>query len=192
MTDPETLHRLVDALPESQRGTVEDYLRALLEKPYSHLSPPLKGVQELYDTDFDAWAQQQAVALRAKNWAALDFEHLAEEVEELRKTERKAVRSQLRRLTSHLLKWAYQPARRSDSWQATILDARRLVADWLEEDGSLTRELPDLFAWAYPRARREAAKDTGLALVTFPEVCPWTLTQCLDEDFWPEVQEPVP
>jgi Domain of unknown function DUF29 len=191
MTDPETLHRLVDALPESHRGAVEDYLRALLAKALADLhgkasSPPLKGVQELYDADFDAWAQAQAAALRAKNWAALDFEHLAEEVEELRKTERKAVRSQLRRLTSHLLKWAYQPARRSDSWQATITDARRLVADWLEEDGSLTQELPALFAWAYPRARREAAKDTRLPLATFPEDCPWLIEQVLDEDFWPE------
>jgi hypothetical protein len=139
-----------------------------------------------YDTDFYAWAQQQAAALRAKDWAALDLEHLAEEVEELRKTEAKAVQSQLRRLTSHLLKWAYQPVRRSDSWEAMILDARRLVADWLEEDGSLTRELPALFAWAYPRARREAAKDTELPLATFPEVCPWTVAQVLDEDFWPE------
>jgi len=139
-----------------------------------------------YDTDFYAWAQQQAAALRAKDWAALDVEHLAEEVDDLRKTERKAMRSQLRRLTSHLLKWAYQPTRCGESWQTTILDARRLVADGLEENGSLTRELPALFAWAYPRARREAAKDTGLSLATFPEVCPWSVAQVLDEDFWAE------
>src|SRR5262245_7543668 len=102
-----------------------------------------------YDTDFYAWAQTQAAALRAKNWAVLDIEHLAEEVEDLRKTERMAVRSQLRRLTSDLLKWVYQPARRSDSWQTTILDVRRLVAHWLEENGSLSRELPTSAEWAY-------------------------------------------
>jgi len=34
--------------------------------------------------------------LRAKDWAALDVEHLAAEVDDLRKTERRAVRSQLR------------------------------------------------------------------------------------------------
>jgi hypothetical protein len=140
----------------------------------------------LYDTDFYAWAQQQAAALRATDWAALDVEHLAEAVEDLRKTERKAVRSQRRRLSSHLLKWAYQPTRRGESWQMTSLDARRLVADGLEENGTLTRELPALCAWAYPRARREAAKDTGLPLATFPEACPWVVAQVLDEDFWPE------
>jgi hypothetical protein len=51
----------------------------------------------LYDTDFDAWTQQQAAALRVKAWNQLDVEHLAEEVEGLRKTERNALRSQLRR-----------------------------------------------------------------------------------------------
>jgi hypothetical protein len=140
----------------------------------------------LYDTDFDAWARQQAKALRMKDWAALDIEHLAEEVEELRRSERKAVRSQLRRLMSHLLKWRHQPRRRGESWQATIIDARRLLADDLEDSPTLTRELPVLLAWAYPRARREAAKDTGLPLATFPEVCPWTQEQLLDEEFWPE------
>jgi len=65
----------------------------------------------LYDTDFDTWAQQQAEVLRRKDWAALDIEHLAEEVEELR----------------------------SDSWQATIVDARRLLADALEDSLSLAR-----------------------------------------------------
>ncbi|MGH8056718.1 MAG: DUF29 domain-containing protein, partial [Candidatus Entotheonellia bacterium] len=142
----------------------------------------------LYDTDFDTWAQQQAEVLRRKDWAALDIEHLAEEVEELRKSERKAVRSQLRRLMSHLLTWHSQPQRRSDSWQATIVDARRLLADALEDSLSLARELTALADSAYPRARREAAKDTGLPLTTFPEACPWSISQLQDEDFWPPAE----
>jgi Domain of unknown function DUF29 len=139
-----------------------------------------------YDTDFYAWAQQQAQALRAKDWAALDLDHLAEEVEDLRKTERRAVRSQLRLILSHLLKWVYQPARRGESWRSTIANGRVLVQEDLEDLPSLAAELETLAAWAYPRARRDAAKDTGLPLATFPEVCPWPLAQVLDENFWPE------
>jgi hypothetical protein len=126
----------------------------------------------LYDTDFDAWAQQQAAALRAKAWDQPDIAHLAEEVEDLRKTERDALRSQLRRLTSHLLEWHYQPEKRSESWQATIRDARGLLEDGLETSPSLKGQLDTLLAWAYPRARRQTAKDTGLPLATFPETCP--------------------
>jgi hypothetical protein len=123
--------------------------------------------------------------LRDKDWAALDVEHLAEEVDDLRQTERKAVRSQLHRLTSRLLKWAHQPGRRSDSWQITIDDARRLVADWLDDGRGLAELLPTLLAEAVPRARREAAKDTGLPLATFSGACPWSIAQVLDEDFGP-------
>jgi hypothetical protein len=68
-----------------------------------------------YETNFDAWAAQQAAALRAKDWAALDLEHLAEEVEDLRKVERHAICSRLHLAVSHLLKWRYQPERRSES-----------------------------------------------------------------------------
>jgi hypothetical protein len=139
-----------------------------------------------YDTDFYAWAAQQAAALRAKDWAALDLEHLAEEVEDLRKTERRAVRSQLRLILSHLLKWIAQPPRRTESWRSTITNGRVIVQEDLEDLPTLARELPDLCTWAYPRARRDAAKETGLPLTAFPEVCPWPVEQVLDEDFFPE------
>ena len=139
-----------------------------------------------YDADFYAWAQAQAAALRAKDWAALDLEHLAEEVEELRKTERREVRSQLRLILSHLLKWVAQPDKRTDSWRSTIANGRVLVQEDLEDIPSLARELPELLTWAYPRARRDAAKDTGLPLTAFPDPCPWPPEQVLREDFWPE------
>jgi hypothetical protein len=138
-----------------------------------------------YDTDYYAWAQAQAAALRAKDWAALDVDHLAEEVEDLRKTERRAVRSQLRLILSHLLKWSHQPDKRTDSWRSTIANGRVLVQEDLEDLPSLAPELPALVTWAYLRARRDAAKDTRLPLTTFPEVCPWTVAQVRDEDFWP-------
>jgi hypothetical protein len=139
-----------------------------------------------YDSDFYQWAHQQAQALRAKDWAALDIEHLAEEVEDLRKTERRGVRSQLQLILSHLLQWLYQSDKRTDSWRSTIANGRVLVQEDLEDSPSLAHDFPELFAWAYPRARRDAAKQTRLPLVTFPESCPWPLEQVLDEDFWPE------
>jgi hypothetical protein len=139
-----------------------------------------------YETDFYAWTQAQAQALRAKDWAALDLEHLAEEVEDLRKTERRGVRSQLRLIMSHLLKWRYQPDKRTESCRGTIANGRVLVQEDLEDLPSLAPEMETLAAWAYPRARRDAAKETDLPLATFPEVCPWPPAQVLDADFWPE------
>ena len=51
-----------------------------------------------YETDFYAWAQQQAKAIRTKDVAVLDIEHLAEEVEDLGRAVWKGIGSQMERL----------------------------------------------------------------------------------------------
>lgn len=142
----------------------------------------------LYDIDFDAWLQHQAEALRAKNWSALDIDHLAEEVEEVRKSERRAVRSHWRLLWLHLLKWTYQPQGRDRygaSWQASITYTRAFIVASLEESPSAKAELSRLAEDAYPWARQRAAQETHLPLTTFPERCPWTVEQGLDDAFLP-------
>jgi hypothetical protein len=144
----------------------------------------------LYDTDFYQWTQAQAAHLRAKEWSALDVDHLAEEIESLGASDRRALRSHLMRLSQHLLKWHHQPQRRGESRQQSIDNARLQIELILQDSPSLREFLPKAFTWAYPRSRKEAAKETGLPLETFPETCPWSLDQLQDEDFLPEAGEP--
>jgi hypothetical protein len=141
-----------------------------------------------YGHDFYAWTQAQAAALRAKDVAALDLEHLAEEIEALGNEQRHAVRSHLRVLLWHLLKWAYQPDHRSTSWRTSIRNARAEITDRLDDSPSLRPHVPALLTAAYRQARGLATDETGLPLATFPKACPWTIAQVLDEDFWPESQ----
>jgi hypothetical protein len=140
-----------------------------------------------YETDFYAWTQAQAAALRAKDVSALDIEHVAEAIETLGMNEKRAISRQLQRLLAHLLKWRYQPTHRTPSWRRTIRQARDAIADVLENSHSLRTYPTQRVPLAYRRARRDAADDTGLPLATFPEACPWPIAQVLDEDFWPEV-----
>jgi hypothetical protein len=69
-----------------------------------------------YDKDLTIWAKDTAQLLRERCWDAIDWEHLIEEVEDLGKSERSAIASQMERILVHLLKWQYQPQRRSDSF----------------------------------------------------------------------------
>lgn len=138
-----------------------------------------------YDTDFYAWTQAQAAALQAKDLAALDLDHLAEEVTSLGNEQEHAVESQLHIALLHLLKMAYQRQRRR-GWLRSIDNARVQIARRLRRSPSLQGFLPTALAEAYRTARRSAARETGLPLATFPETCPWGLDQLLDEDFWPE------
>jgi hypothetical protein len=143
-------------------------------------------MMSLYDTDFYAWTQAQVGALEAKQWHALDLEHLMEEIADLGHEQRHAVSSQLCRLLQHLLKWRYQPTHRSPSWRRSIRQARHAIARRLEQSPSLRQAVPSLLDGEYRRARREAQDETGLPLATFPESCPWSVDQLLDEDVWPD------
>jgi hypothetical protein len=140
-----------------------------------------------YDTDLYTWTQAQAAYLREKKWEALDIEHLAEEIESLGSEQAHAVESHLETLTLHLLKVTYQRQHRL-SWLRSIDNARTEIERRLRRSPGLRPQLPHLLAWAYPKARRGAARETRLPRDTFPNTCPWTLEQLLDEDFLPDKQ----
>jgi hypothetical protein len=75
-----------------------------------------------YDTDFYAWTQAQAQALQARDWPALDIEHLTEEIADLGSSQRYGIESQLERLLVHLLKYRDDPAQRP--WDHPACPAR--------------------------------------------------------------------
>ncbi|MBO1349295.1 MAG: DUF29 domain-containing protein [Hormoscilla sp. GUM202] len=143
-------------------------------------------METTYTTDFNEWVQQTAQLLRSRRWQDLDLQHLIEEVEDLGKSERRGVASQLTRLLLHLLKWQYEPQRRSDSWLDSITDARTQI-DLAIEDSPSLRSYPEAqLKQSYQRARRQAAKQTEMPLEVFPENCPYALDLVLDEDWLPE------
>jgi ribosomal protein L29 len=141
-----------------------------------------------YETDFYRWTQTQATALRVKDFAALDVDNLAEEIESLGRSDRRAIVSHLEGLLLHLLKWREQPQTRGPSWRSTIRHARREIAKLLAESPSLHDYPARQIIAAYRHARQDAADETGHPLATFPEACPWVPEQILDADFWPEVE----
>jgi hypothetical protein len=140
-----------------------------------------------YDTDFYARTQAQAQALQAKDLAGIDIDHLAEEVADLGSNQRYAIGGQLERLLVHMLKWPYDPAQSPRrGWRVTIRHARREIAKSHGDSPSLRDHLAWYLATAYRHAPEDAADETDLPLATFPEACPWSLAQVLDDAFWPE------
>ena len=139
----------------------------------------------LYDRDFYAWSRQQTELLRAGKLAQADIEHIAEEIDSMGRTEKRELISRLSVLLLHLLKWRYQPDKRGPSWEASVRVQRYDIEDHLDDNPSLKPLLPQALASAYRRATLEAVAETGLSGSTFPELCPWTVEQALDGEFWP-------
>ncbi|HLO48053.1 MAG TPA: DUF29 domain-containing protein [Kamptonema sp.] len=146
----------------------------------------------LYETDFYAWTQAQVSLLRNHQWHHIDLLNLIEEIESLGKQQRQELRNRLSLLIGHLLKWEYQSQRRSRSWVATIRIQRRDTSRLLKENPSLKSYLEEALLEAYENGRDLAMGETDLPESIFPSECAYSLTEILDEQFYPgEVSELV-
>jgi hypothetical protein len=140
----------------------------------------------LYDQDFYAWANEQAALLRAGRLTEADIANIAEEIESMGRTEKRELVGRLTVLLQHLLKWQFQPGRRSVSWRLSIENTRLQLEDHLKDNPSLKSQLDEVMRSAYRRALNEAVAETGFARTTFPADCPYTNEQAMHTDFWPE------
>src|SRR5262245_1130692 len=108
----------------------------------SHFKPRVPAVA--YERDFYRWTQRQAALLRTQDSGELDWKNIAEEIESLGKRDRRELGSRLRVLMIHLLKWQFQPTKRSESWSSTIGTQREEIRLIIEDSPSLRRQVPAL------------------------------------------------
>ncbi len=141
-----------------------------------------------YHSDVIAWSKEQAQLLRAGRFAELDIEHIAEEIEDVGKSEQRELESRIAVLLAHLLKWQHQPERRGSSWQRTIKEQRRAITRRIAKTPSLKSELQDAEWWesVWSDALIKAAGETGLDIDGLPVTCPWSEKQVLSEEYFPE------
>jgi hypothetical protein len=149
-----------------------------------------------YADDVYSWALEQARALRraaaerVNTSEPIDWANVAEEIESVGNEQAAKLRSSYAILLLHLLKWRYQPNLQSQSWRMSIGRERDNIGEILEDNPGLKPRQAELFTKAYMRARREAMRETGLPLRTFPEACPFNLQEATDEEFWPAAVAP--
>ena len=140
----------------------------------------------LYDTDFHAWANEQAALLRAGRLTEADIGNIAEEIESMGRSEKRELVNRLAVLTLHLLKWRHQPMLRGKSWRFSVREQRHQVAVHLKENPSLKSYLEEAMQGAYRLAMLGAVRETSLDPDIFPDDCPFTFEQTMDPGFWPD------
>ena len=142
----------------------------------------------LYEKDVVRWAQEQARLLREGDFARLDIEHIADEIEDVGKAEQRELASRMAVLLAHLLKWRFQPQLRTKSWRDTIDIQRKSIARRIEATPSLKATLRDS-EWQddiWLDALNAAIAETGLDRAVFPAAFPLPIEQALDPEFWPD------
>jgi Domain of unknown function DUF29 len=147
-----------------------------------------KASRVSYDQDLILWSEEQARLLRARRFAELDIEHLADEIEDVGKSEKRELARRVAVLLAHLLKWTRQPENHTNSWRSTIIVQRKRIALAVKETPSLKAVMRDR-DWqdaVWLDALAQACKETGLAEENLPEACPWAMDKAIDPEFWPE------
>ncbi|MBU0501144.1 MAG: DUF29 domain-containing protein [Gammaproteobacteria bacterium] len=138
-----------------------------------------------YNADIVAWSSEQARLIRAGRFDLLDLEHIAEEIEDVGKSEQRELANRMANLLAHLLKWQYQPDRQGSSWLRTIKEQRNGIKRRIRKTPSLQASLnePEWWADAWADAVTQAIAETGID--DFPETCPWAVDEVLGENWLP-------
>ena len=147
-------------------------------------------VRTPYESDPYSWAREQARALRGKRADQLDWDNLAEEVEDLANRHADALEGHCESLIEHLLKLAFAPEliRRDNLrlWRASVRNARYRIDILLKRNPGLNSRIGELFAEAWPLGRNQALGKLDLEDDAIPERQSWSFEQAMDEKFEPE------
>lgn len=138
-----------------------------------------------YETDFYAWATEQAALLRQRAFAGIDVEEIAEEIEGMARHEKRRLDHRMIQLTMHLLKWRYQPERRGNSWLKSIAFQRRDIKHELAKMPCLRHEMnDDWLAHIWIQAANKAEAETHLTELPIDPL--WRIEDILDDSYFPD------
>ncbi|MGK7931470.1 MAG: DUF29 domain-containing protein [Microcystaceae cyanobacterium] len=149
----------------------------------------------LYEQDYNLWLQQNIIAIQEKRFHDLDYEHLLQELEDMGKSEKNALVSNLKILIAHLLKLKIQndaPEQMKRSWYSSVDEHRERIKDTLLNIPSLKNYLSEGIEKSYLGARKLSIKEGKRASFgvrqpsenEYPKTCPFSLENLLDEDFY--------
>ena len=145
--------------------------------------PTLPNLPTLYHEDYFLWLETTAKQLRNGQLHQLDIDNLAAEIEDMGKSEKRAIESNLEVLLMHLLKYKYQKSKRTNSWRYTIYEHRKRLLKAFKDSPSLRPYFETVFDQCYEEARNMAAIETGMEINSFPEMSPFSRLETLDSDY---------
>ncbi len=139
-----------------------------------------------HEEDVYGWATHTAELLRKKKMSEVDFENIIEEMEVLGRSEQHELKNRLSLVIMHLLKWQYQPEKRTRSWKLTLEEQRLQALACLKVSPSLKSQLDEILGNAYKIGKIKALKETELDETVFPQQCPYTFEEIMNDAFYPE------
>ena len=93
-----------------------------------------------YEQDYNLWLKKSLAAIKNKDYDNLDWDNLLVEIEEVGKSQQRALKSYIKRLIEHIIKikyWESERNRKLQHWQIEIDNFREEIAEILQDSPSL-------------------------------------------------------
>ncbi|MGK7956152.1 MAG: DUF29 domain-containing protein [Crocosphaera sp.] len=139
----------------------------------------------LYHKDYYLWIDNTVNLLLDKRFSEINVSYLIEELEDIGRSEKRAVSSNLIILLMYLLKYKYQPEKKSNSWLFTIVEHRKRLKVLFKNSPSLKNYYHEVFSETYQDAKDLASAEIGLSINDFPSSSPFTPKDVLNENYLP-------
>jgi len=144
------------------------------------------SLKNLYELDYLAWYETTLEQVKNNQLKDLDLDSLSEVLENLVRDTKKSGESYLKQIIIHLLLIEYWESEMINHrhWAAEIINFR----DELEIDmtTNLQKHLSKEKDNNYRKAVKYVSAKTGLNKQIFPDQCPYTLEQLLDDNWFPD------
>ena len=137
-----------------------------------------------YEQDFALWLEENIALIKAKNYSAVDWDNLIEEVEGLTRRDKRELENRLITLFEHALKRRYVPLPDCyRGWEGTLIRTQQKLEQILQDSPSLRNYILEITEKCYQKALKTMRKEYD---ATFPNVLPFPseLDQLLSEEFW--------
>lgn len=171
---------------------------------------PVPPPNELYRDDSYTWALEQAAALRRRDFDAVDWDNVIEELEDVGRSRERAWESQCQTIVLHMLElqhWQPEDPTIGMGWVQAVYTARLELEKTVSKNPGLKSARDEMLRDAWRYGRRLAVNQLAIYelgsneasgyknaqrkwMRRIPECCPYTLAQIEDEDWWPEEIRP--
>jgi hypothetical protein len=146
--------------------------------------PVITDLKQLYEIDDSLWLEETIELLKNKQFEQLDLENLIEELEDLGSEKKNAVESLLDQIIRHSLLCQYwtEESQNINHWRTEIINFR------LQIERRLTTNIRNYLLIRLSKIYRGSLKYVNQKTqfnVNFPQECPYTLEQLLDENWLP-------